>query len=143
MRTQPFSNKGFSLIEVMIALAIMAALVAIALPTYINYLSATKKTSAKSNCSEAQRFVSSELAKRAASLAGVTTDAIADLNGGGKRSPYAGNDNIPAFGDTLDKGVVRLSKTNLQALSVGDNVTIECEWSGDDVADSIYYLTVE
>ncbi len=143
MRAQPFSNKGFSLIELMIVVAIITALVAIALPSYLNYVSAMKKTSAKSNCSEAQRFVSSELAKRAASPAGVTTDAVADLNEGGRRSPYAGSDNIPAFGDTLDRGVVRLSKTNLQALSVGDNVTIECEWSGDDVADSIYSLTVE
>jgi prepilin-type N-terminal cleavage/methylation domain-containing protein len=143
MRIKPFFNKGFSLIELMIVIAIMAALVAIALPTYLNYLSATKKTSAKSNCTEAQRFISSELAKRAVSQAGVTTDAIADLNRGGRRSPYSGKDNIPAFSDTLGRGVVRLSKTNLQALSAGDNVTIECEWSGDDVADSIYSLTVE
>lgn len=143
MRTQPFFNKGFTLIELMVVIAILAALVAIALPTYLNYLSATKKTSAKGNCSEAQRFISGELAKRAVSTTGVTTDAIADLNRGGRRSPYAGNDNIPAFSDTLGRGVVRLSKTNLQALSAGDNVTIECEWSGDDVADSIYSLIVE
>jgi general secretion pathway protein G len=43
------ARSGFSLIEIMIAVAIMAILAAVAVPTFLNYLEQSKESSTKSN----------------------------------------------------------------------------------------------
>jgi len=134
------NSKGFTLIELMIVVGIIGLLIAIAYPAYLNYVKASRQTAGINNCTAAQNFISAELSKRTGG-GQASASVTQDLNAGGKYSPY--NANIPAFSTSLDIGVVRVNIDNLNVASVGDNVTIECEWTGDLVADSTTQLTVE
>ncbi len=134
------NENGFSLIELMVIVAIIGVLAAIAFPSYMRYIQAAKKTTSYNNCSTAQSFLKEELAKMTAG--GDATDDIArDLNIGGKKSPY--NSGIPAFDMAPGEGVVRFSETNINAALSGDTITIECEWTGDLTPDFIMPVRVE
>lgn len=49
MNYAPSARSGFSLIEIMIAVAIMVILAAVAVPTFLNYLESAKESSTKSS----------------------------------------------------------------------------------------------
>ncbi len=78
-------QSGFTLIELMIVVAIIAILAAIAIPAYQNYIKTSKVSTLVSNMQIAHQMVKSEAAKMSAGGA-CATSLISALNEGDKRA---------------------------------------------------------
>ncbi len=118
MNQMPTINNrhGFTLIELMVVVAILGIIAAIAVVSYMGYLANSKQKTCMLNTAIASRFISSEIRKKPDDR---VNDVISELNRGGKMDPY--NASHDAFGN--NGGIVLQNNCQI-GISTSDIKTI-------------------
>lgn len=128
------NNKGFSLIELIIVIAIMAVLVAIIAPNLTKYLGSSKKQTDNKNLDEVVSQVKNCISDASVNEIGITTGDIT-LNGTGSTVTASPADSFTALICKALKG------TNTKSKQTPTNTKIKVTITGDD--DQGYDVTAQ
>jgi len=140
MSMKQINKKAFTLIELMIVVAIIGVLAAIAIPAYQGYILKSKTNTARENFELAKRLTAQELSKGVTNNKLITTDIIAVLNDGGKNTPF--DTTKPAFAVVANhaaatvKGQVGVSVANIQTVATDSTVTVSLGKKSDKVDEN-------
>jgi len=120
-------KKAFTLIELMIVVAIIGVLAAVAIPAYQGYIKKSKIETVRNNFALAMSFIKNELTKdnTDTNIGTATNNAVGDLNDGTKKSPFDSNlDAFAVCNSGGNNGQICISETDLSGLVVDDIVYV-------------------
>lgn len=141
IQTKLRSNKGFTLIELMIVIAILGVLAAVAIPYYNQYIENSKMRVTRSNWDAAVRTVKAEFSSLTAGNTGNDNLLNVLTDNSKNKNPFNTLELAFSNGTPSSRGVVRLTETNFNGFAIGTAVTIDANING--TADETITLTYE
>ena len=129
------SNKGFTLIELMIVVAIIGILAAIAIPNFLRFQLKAKSSEGKVNIAAIRTAQESYLAEFGSYLVAVSSPAAAVTNPGPAKVEFelTGGDTTASTPSVGRLKVASSSRTKLHALDSAYTITAQADIDGDDV----------
>ncbi len=151
-----YNKKGFTLVELLIVVAIIGILMAIAVPAYLGYQEQSKCNAARMNLNIAYKYIKNELTKRSYNTGDLPTKHLkTDLISGNRRNPWYNTKQAFDIAPAADDGTVYIqpdSADDLSTIPLNTVITIrildpsdKCGWTDSDTTPNqlTFLVTVE
>lgn len=134
------NNKGFSLVELIVVIAIMVVLVAVLAPVFTKYIESSRRSTDVQNANSIAESVLADVADNATWYQSYTDGTRTEVKSG---EPTAIKEAPVSKGDAVDKGkafyFVYKKASNTCEVYVGDDTTYNLAIEGDEKSGATGY----